>query len=233
MKRKVSQKTFSWILAGALSLPFIFSVSLNLLLDPFQLFIKDSKQPSVFLGGRGKDRYQHAGVVRSYQPKSVIIGHSHAANFFPSKVEGNLSWEGVYSLTLDGGPIYEQKRVLEFALSHSDVRNVLWLIAPYNLVAPANLTNPKLPFPEYLYDESRLNDLQLLITLPSQLLPYNFEKRAKRQSIINDEIKYSKKIDSRDRSTEWITKSLGEFNRPVAVAKMFLKAERGRSTGIS
>ena len=213
---------FSIILALTLMLPAVISVAINLSSDPFEIFTQDSEASPAFLGGRGQDRYQHAGVIRQYQPRSVIIGHSHAANFLPTSVESTLNWKEVYSLTLDGGPPYEHNQIIEFALKNSALENVLWLFEPQNLAAAPTFTNPKMPFPEYLYDTSRMNDLTLFATLPKEFAKYVSLKDEKRTSITQEIELSGRTVDPRDRSTSWYHSEISRFNRPNEVAKLIL-----------
>ncbi len=218
----IRKKWFGVILILTIISPTVISMAVNLAVDPFEIFSKDKGTPQVFLGGRGQDRYQHVGVIRQYQPKSIIIGHSHAANFLPTSVEKLLNWQDTYSLTLDGGPIYEQRRITEYALQHSKIENVLWLFDPHSLGAAPNMTNRKMPFPEYLYDMYRINDLTLFATLPKEFRKYANLKEEKRHQLDQEIEQSATTIDPRDRSTSWYFSTKSRFNHPNKIADVIL-----------
>jgi hypothetical protein len=203
---------FATVLLVALVLPVIPIIALNLSADPFQIFFKDNSEQPVFLSTRGKDRYQQAGVVRHYQPDSVIIGHSLAANFQPTAVEKVLGWDNTYNLTMKGSTIHEHQRVARFALENAPVGKVLWLFFPANMNLPAMIYTPKITFPEYLYDNSRLNDMRFFATLPANLAPYIADKAVVRADMqaVNDSV--DPDYESRDLATNWQLMQDNRFN---------------------
>lgn len=221
-ERLVSSRVVAFALVLAIVLPTLISVGINLYLDPFQLFHKDWKTPATFIARRGADRYQQAGVVRQYQPESVFIGHSHSANFLPTDGEALLGWRGVYSLSLDGGPLKEQRKVVEFALDNAPVKNVLWTFAPYNLAADADSMNPRMQFPGYLYDGNRLNDLKIYLSLPFQFLTYSETKARLRATVAEESARLGIAFDARDLSTAWMPNSGQRFNHSEVVAQDIL-----------
>jgi hypothetical protein len=208
----VRPQLFATVLVVALALPVIPVIALNLSADPFQIFFKDSSEEPVFLSTRGKDRYQQAGVVRHYQPNSIIVGHSLAANFQPTAVERSLGWRNTYNLTMKGSTIYEHQRVARFALENAPVEKVLWLFFPANMNLPAMVYTPKIPFPEYLYDKSRVNDMRFFATLPSNLAPYIADKEVVRADMraINETV--DPDYETRDLATNWQLMQDNRFN---------------------
>lgn len=107
---------YTVIIIVSLILPGLSILSYNLYIDPFQIFHKDFEKPYIVFGGRGTDRYQHAGIINNYPVESIILGHSHSANYLPSKLEKELNLSGVFSLTMDGSPIAEQTYIGQYAL---------------------------------------------------------------------------------------------------------------------
>jgi hypothetical protein len=206
----------------AIFAPTLISLATNLYLDPFSIYRKASLQNDVFLGGRGRDRYQHAGVIQNYEPRAVVLGNSLSANFLPSIIEEKLGWKRTFSLTLDGGTIREQSIVGLAALNKNRIKNVLWLLAPYNFSTLFNSTNDKMPFPHYLYNSYRIDDLELFLTLPAEMIHYTSLKDAKREEIFIESNQKGIFIDSRDRSTEWASTYNGNFNHAKALATKML-----------
>ncbi len=217
----IAPRRFAAILLLVMVVPVVLIIGHNLVLDPFQLFFADREDP-IFLSTRGKDRYQHPAVVHHYQPRSIVVGHSLAANFPPTVIERQMGWRNTYNLTLQGSTIYEHRRVARLALENAPVEEVLWLFFPANLRLPAKVHTPKVTFPEYLYDESRGNDLKFFATLPWNVTPYVEEKAELRQQIADLNRRSGKRFDPRDLATNWHFLQENRFNDPEAVASEIL-----------
>jgi hypothetical protein len=233
LNSQLSNRAVSIILIFSLTLPAALSIAINLYLDPFEIFSIDKRNPGVFLGGRGRDRYQHAGTLRQYKPKSVIVGNSYAANFLPSHLESILNWNEVFSITLDGSSLYEQNRVLNFGLQVSKIQNVMWLASPSLFSAPFDHIYPKLPFPEYLYNGNHFDDLKLYSTLPNKIYQYSLERTEKIKKIIKESQRVGSPIDPRDRSTEWYSMHHAEFGRANYVAARIFNKPKVNQQDIS
>lgn len=216
----LSIKLFSFLLIIGLTAPFLGAVAYNILHDPFDIISAKGNIPTAFIGGSGMDRYQHAGTILHYQPKSIISGHSHAANFIPSHLDRELELQDTYSLTQDGATLFEQSTVISYALKNSDVRDVLWLFGSFR-VKP-DKTHHKRPLPLYLYDDNRLNDFSIFLTLP--MIKQVRKKNWIRNKIDKIEQQLEKQIDPRDYSTawHWLQPKRKSYNRPVAIANKLL-----------
>ena len=227
LSMKIKPKWFALILLIMLIVPAAAAFFINLYRDPFQIVTADNREEVVFLGGHGASRFQHASVVRHYQPRSVVIGNSLAANFLPTRIEELLSWRQVYSLILPGATIYEQSIVARFALKHADIDEVLWLSSPVELRLGPNVINPKVYFPAYLYDDMWLNDLTVFTTLPSNLAPYVKQKRELRDRLSRVRSSSAKGVDSRDYATAWHFLTDHEFNVPIKVESSIIGKGKG------
>jgi hypothetical protein len=220
--KAMSADWFIVVLVASLVLPFTVVLATNLARDPFQLFHAGPRgNEAVFLGGGGTSRYQNAGVIRYHQPRSIVLGHSLAANFLPTQVERLLGWRDTHSLTLNGSTIYEHGRIARFAAKHTDVEQVLWLISPMNLRLGASITNRHMDFPAYLYDDSRLNDLAFFATLPANLAPYMQRKKVLEEKL--DRMHRRKQqADPRDYANAWHFLEPGRFNVPKRVRDVII-----------
>ena len=153
-----SSRSYSFILIIVFVVPIGGLLAFNLYTDPFQIAHKDLTKPDVIIRGYGFERYQHAGVINQYDMDAIILGHSHAANYLPSKVSREFGVKNVFSLTMNGAYLYEQKHVASYALKKHDVKFALWGFSTRNLLHNPKKVNKKSVFNEYLYDDSRLND---------------------------------------------------------------------------
>jgi len=216
-KLNIKAGWFATMLAVILALPFALAFTFNLARDPFQIFIPDTPDDEVFLGGGGKSPYQHVGVVRHYSPRTIVVGHSLAANFRPTRVEAVLGWEKNYNLTVSGSPIYVHSRTLKFALEHAKIDQVLWAYSPVNMRLAANADNPLSPFPDYLYDHKRLNDLAFFATLPTNVTPYVEQKEALRVRLNGLRAATGEAVDPRDYANNSYFLEQNRFNDPEFV----------------
>ncbi|GAB3282117.1 hypothetical protein [Parahaliea aestuarii] len=225
----LKQISYKWFAVFLLVPMFSFTAvcaAINVAFDPFGLYIRGDGLQPVLMGGRGLDRYQHSATVRNYAPESIVLGHSHAANFLPTDIEDKLGWSQVYSVTLDGGPLHEHSLVGRYALSNSVVKNVLWLVAPYNFLYEVDGFNPKMPFPEILYDDSRANDFNLAISLPFETLKFSGEKLQIQKSLYGEEGGDRHGYDFRDYSTSWFSKARKRFGDKKGVATKILRCRK-------
>jgi len=212
----MKERTFLVIAIFVLVLPTMAVLTYNLHIDPFQIFHKDLKQPTVLASRGGPDRYQQAGIINQYDIGSVIIGHSHAANFLPSKVQKELLWEKVYTLTMNGIWLFEQAMVAEYALSKHKIDNVLWGMQVENFMKPWDEKNKNVPLKEYLYDKSRFNDLRFFLSF--DLLKYEKQKKKRKQQILASENSQQLAEEEFDRATSWYFRNICRFNRPTFIA---------------
>lgn len=214
-------KKFTYTIIASLILPVFSVLAYNIYIDPFQIFHKDFQQPTVILGRHGADRYQQAGIINQYEIKSIIIGHSHSANYLPSKLVEKLGWNKVYSLTMDGAPLYEQTIVAKRAFSKHVIEKVLWGFSVNNLMVPWDRIHKKLPLKKYLYDNNRLNDPRFFLTLDLQ--QYYTRKQNRKKNILAADNALELQKKEFDEATAWYSRRLCDFNRPVFVASKILK----------
>ncbi len=100
--------------------------------------------------------YSNAGIARSYDYDSVIIGSSVTENCRPSVYEAALGGTFV-KLCMNGGMAADHARMLGLAFRTHSIRQVvygidLFAFTPY-------YTNQKMKTPDYLYDAKLVNDV--------------------------------------------------------------------------
>lgn len=211
------------ILVASLFLPAIAVLLYNLYFDPFQIFHKDLEQPTVILNRPGTDRYQQAGIINQYNIESAIIGNSYSANYFPSKMEKEYGWENVYTLTMDGLPLYEQAIVTKYLLKKHTIKNIQWGISINNFFSPWDQIKKRKErrLKQFLYDKSRLNDFKFFLTF--DLHKYIIRKQARKKKIRSTDNFLALQKEEFDKSTSWYKRRQCDFNRPRFVAKKILK----------
>lgn len=208
------------IVWAAIIVPGLSVLGYNLYIDPFQIMRKDRVEPSVVLSTGGCDRYQHAGIINNYPMNSVIIGHSHSANYLPSAIEDILGVLKAVTLTMDGSSIADQSVLARRVLQKQSVEYMLWGINDKNLMDRFDQRGKRLALPDYLYDTNRLNDLYFFFTF--DLLKYKRRIRNQKKWILNSTDPQSRKAEEFDRATAWYWRNEEAFDRPLFVADQIL-----------
>lgn len=123
------------------------------LIDPFEIY----HQATAFIPPitNGTQNYANAGIAKSYEYDSVIIGSSMTENFRPSQLDSLLGGRFV-KLCINGGSPFNHRQMMELAFSTHDVRRVLYGLDVESLTY--FYKTPKCEMPEYLYDDDLFND---------------------------------------------------------------------------
>ena len=130
-------------------------VSSVIIIDPFEIY----HQASAFIPPieSGTQSYSNAGIAKSYDYDSIIIGSSMTENFRPSQMDELLGGRFV-KLCINGGTPFNHKQMMDIAFGTHDVKRVF-----YGLDVGALsffYTTPKAEMPTYLYDDNLFNDVQ-------------------------------------------------------------------------
>lgn len=128
-------------------------VALVAVVDPFEIYHRAwFYQPSY---ASDTQMYANAGVAKSYTYDSIIIGTSVTENCRPSVYAQALGGSFV-KLCMNGGLAHDHAKMMEIAFRTHDVRRVVYGL---DLFAFSQYpTNQKAVTPDYLYDDSLLND---------------------------------------------------------------------------
>ena len=125
------------------------------LIDPFEVY----HQATAFIPpiDNGTQNYSNAGIAKSYDYDSVIIGSSMTENFTPSQLDRLLGGHFV-KLPINAGSPFNNWQMLDMAFRTHDVKTVL-----YGLDVEAFTyfyKTPKCEMPDYLYDDNLFNDVK-------------------------------------------------------------------------
>jgi hypothetical protein len=131
-----------------LGLALAFPCLLNFIVDPWQYFRKASYYPDLSANGR----YQNPGLAWHYPYDTAILGSSLSVNFYPAEMKRRLGYSAL-RLALAGGTPYEQRLLLDIALSRRTLKHVFWGIDAENFGGPIDrVYSGTGPFPWYMYD---------------------------------------------------------------------------------
>ena len=129
-------------------------VGLNYVIDPLQMVRRS--EPAAFYTN---NRYQAAGLIRSFAHDTVVVGSSMTANLVPGLVEQALGGR-VINLSISGAHAVEDHDVLRLALERGGVRRVLW---GADWFVSARDDDSFSGFPVHLYRSGPLGTLRYLM----------------------------------------------------------------------
>lgn len=124
------------------------------LIDPFEVYHKATAFiPPIT---NGTQIYSNAGIAKSYEYDSVVIGSSMTENFVPSQLDTLLGGRFI-KLPINAGSPYNHKQMMDLAFGAQHIRRILYGV-DIELMTYF-YTMPKCEMPDYLYDDSLLNDV--------------------------------------------------------------------------
>ena len=138
-----------------LLLVFLFgTVALVAFVDPFQIY--HAAAHFVPPCENGVQNYANAGVARSWDYDSVVIGSSMTENFVPSQLDALFGGRFV-KLPINAGSPYNHRQMMELAFRTHEIKTVLCCVDADALTY--FYTQPKTEMPDYLYSESLADDV--------------------------------------------------------------------------
>lgn len=133
----------------------------NYVIDPLQFYRKSSFYTPDFYD---QQRYQAPGIAKNYNYSLAFVGTSMSENFSLKEVSDETGKSAV-RLTMSGSSAYEQKLILDLALSSNPALDtVIWDINYSSLSGNADAVRDRdAVFPMYLYDQNMFNDFRYLL----------------------------------------------------------------------
>ena len=99
--------------------------------------------------------YSNAGIAKSYDYDSVVIGSSMTENFSPSQLDGLMGGSFI-KLPINAGSPFNHKQMMDMAFGTHEIKTILYGV-DIELFTYFYKT-PKCVMPEYLYDDDFFND---------------------------------------------------------------------------
>ncbi|MCQ4088072.1 stalk domain-containing protein [Saccharibacillus sp. JS10] len=127
--------------------------------DPLQMYRKSTLYTPLY---SSQERYQNAGLARSYDYDTIVLGSSMTQNFVPSYVESVLGGK-VMKLSIEGSTAMEQHAVGNVALNTGQVKQVLWGLDYFAMRQDVDAESENMPM--YMYDNNPFNDYEYLFNI--------------------------------------------------------------------
>ncbi|MBQ9009448.1 MAG: hypothetical protein IJ088_08985 [Clostridia bacterium] len=151
----MTAKRFCRLTLGGIFLCLLLIIATVAVIDPFEIYHRALFYIPSFRSEI--QSYSNAGVAKSFDYDSVIVGSSVTENCIPSVYEEALGGRFV-KLCMNAGTAMDHARMLEMAFRTHRVRRVVYGVDVF--AYPVYWTNQKMETPNYLYDASLLNDVQ-------------------------------------------------------------------------
>ena len=148
---KISYRRWAALLLALLSAGLLCCAAVVFLVDPFFVHRAPDPEGEVWFD----QRYQCAGLLRSQEYETILMGSSLAANYRPYWFDVFYDTTTV-KVTFPNGGFEEFDQALEYAYTKQDIKRVIFGLDP-NLLSrsPAEAPNQ---LPAYLYDNKIWND---------------------------------------------------------------------------
>ena len=128
-----------------------FCAAIVVVVDPFFHYRSPDPEAEVWF----EQRYQTAGLLRSQDYETVLMGTSLAANYRPLWFDAYFDTRTVKA-TFPNGGFHEFTQALDYAYETHDVKRVIFGLDPNILVRSVEEAPDQLP--AYLYDTNPWND---------------------------------------------------------------------------
>jgi hypothetical protein len=146
---------------------YFLIIVINFILDPFGIHsVRDT-----YLNDGRYERYQNIGIIRNSSYDSIITGSSLSENMKPSLIDGSLS--NTIKIPISGASAREQSMLINSS-NLKNVQKIIWDVHYTAYKGSADRMHDSIPFPQYLYDESIINDLQFYGSFDS--VKFSFKK---------------------------------------------------------
>lgn len=144
-------------MALALSLAVI---AFNAWVDPFQHYRKAGPFPARFYPAW--QRYENPGLARHYDYDRIVTGSSLMENLVPAEVDRTLGGRTI-NLSVSAQTAYDAGQLLRVALATGKPRHIVMNLDYNAFSGVPDRSGFTEPFPGYLYDDARWNDLPYLL----------------------------------------------------------------------
>ena len=149
-------------LLGALLLLAIAG-AINYRVDPFQQYrVATSYAPRFFYSFQ---RHENPGIARNYDFDRAIVSSSFMENISGSEVDRAFGGGKTFNLSFSALTAYEARKLLESALAHGKVKEVIYNVDFNMFAGGTRRTGIPDPLPLYLYDSWRWNDYPYLLSV--------------------------------------------------------------------
>lgn len=174
----MNRKLWARLTLCALVSALLILCALVVFVDPFQIY----RRATLYMPplDRKTQVYANAGIARSYDYDSAVVGTSVCENFRPTQMDALLGGRFI-KLVSDAGTLYNHAILLDLAYRTHDLTTVVYGMDVYSLSAEPTKTGTAMPM--YLYDDNPFNDVAYWLnrSVLASFLPRCFAAWGQRQ----------------------------------------------------
>lgn len=134
------------------------AIMVNFIIDPIQFYRKTKIFKPNFVS---RASVQIPGLLKHYDYDTVVVGSSLTKNYQINDFKKYFGYNTI-NASIDGLSAEGQKAVFDLVVKSKKAKRVFWLINTSVLSSERRFM--KASFPNYLYDNNPLNDLQYLVS---------------------------------------------------------------------
>ncbi len=150
----MKRKTWGLLTLGTLVCALLVLSAAVIYVDPFQVYrLATRYMPPI---DKTTQVYANAGIARSYDYDSAIVGTSVTENFRPSQMDELLGGRFI-KLCSSGGTAYSHALLMNLAFDTHDMRRIVYGLDVYSFIGELDETPTEMPL--YLYDGNIFNDV--------------------------------------------------------------------------
>ena len=151
----MKKKTWALLCLGAIIAAYALLSAVVIYVDPFQIYrLAERFVPPI---DNTTQVYSNAGIARSYDYDSAIVGTSVTENFRPSLMDEKLGGRFI-KLSTSAGTAYNHALLMNLAFDTRDMRRIVYGLDVYSYIAELDETGSDVPL--YLYDKNPFNDVK-------------------------------------------------------------------------
>ncbi|WP_369901620.1 hypothetical protein [Bacillus manliponensis] len=118
------------------------------------------------------ERYQMPGLVKHRDYDTIFVGTSMGRNFL-EPVADEAFHTKTFNASLPASTAREQRMTADLAIQKKEVQHVIWELNFYSFFGePDWVLEGSSPFPTYMYDQNKLNDLQYFFSPYSRQMAF-------------------------------------------------------------
>ncbi len=162
---KEAKRWLSFVL-GAVFVILLTLGAFNAYVDPYFHYHKPIKGINYILEDQ---RFINDGIVKNFDYNAVIAGSSMTENFKPSELNALFKVSAI-KVPFSGGSFREVNELLEAAIKHNSNIKMIVRGLDYNRLFNTVDARDYDEYPEYLYDDKILNDVNYLFNIDATMV---------------------------------------------------------------
>lgn len=133
------------------------------------------------------ERYQMPGLVKHRNYDTIFVGTSMGRNFLEPVADKAFNTK-TFNASLPASTAREQRMTANLAIQEKEVKHVIWELNLYSFSGdPDWVLGGSSPFPNYMYDQNKINNLQYFFSPYSRQMAFkNWSSKLQGEKTVED-----------------------------------------------